>query len=62
LRDMYLDTLFENETFTESQIADYFYFCSDDVNLVEQCSKKDDLTVLELLQDKLKTYKENLKG
>ncbi|WP_353778814.1 carboxypeptidase-like regulatory domain-containing protein [Winogradskyella sp. 3972H.M.0a.05] len=62
IRDLYLEPLFENETFTEAQIAEFFYFCSDDDNFVTDCKTKDDITVLELLRMKLSTYKENLKG
>lgn len=62
MRNLYLEPLFADEELTEGQITEFFYFCSDDDDFVNQCRVKDDLTVFELLQAKLEIYKTNLKG
>lgn len=60
IKDFYSETLFENEEFTEAQKADYFYFCMDGLNFKDICERNDPSEVIPYLNEKLKTYKQNL--
>lgn len=60
MRDFYSETLLENEELTEAQKADYFYFCMDGLKFSDICTRNDPSEVIPFLNEKLKTYKQNL--
>ena len=56
----FADMLFENETLEEPQMAEFFYFASDDEQFLILCKSKSELLLYEFLQEKLKVFKTNL--
>jgi len=60
MRDFYSETLLENQELTKPQKADYFYFCMDDLKFKDICNRNDPSEVIPFLNEKLKTYKQNL--
>ncbi|RNC85143.1 MAG: hypothetical protein ED556_11300 [Winogradskyella sp.] len=60
IKELYSESLFENEEFTTGQINDYFYFCMDAENFKTICQRNDPTEIIPFLEEKLKTYKENL--
>ena len=61
LKEDYSYVLFEDQEFEEHQIMEFFFFCSEDQDFVKRCSPKNSLLVFEFLQEKLVTFKKNLK-
>jgi len=53
--------LFSMETLPEVSRNEFFYFCSEDVNFVARCKNKNDLEILEFLNEKLIQFKSNSK-
>ncbi|WP_034041280.1 hypothetical protein [Wocania ichthyoenteri] len=43
----------------EDQVADFFYFCSDDENFIKYCKDQTDFEILIFLRMKYQQYKEN---
>lgn len=62
IRDFYTKMILEDVNFTEAQTADYFYFCMDDERFINICKRNDPTEVIPFLQEKLATYKLNLKS
>ena len=60
LKEFYSESLFKNETLTDGQQAEYFYFCMDADNFLDLCKRNDPSEVIPFLKEKLKIYKQNL--
>ena len=45
----------------DSQVNDFFYFCSEDENFIKNCNNKTDFQILIFLRQKYRQYQENLK-
>lgn len=58
----YSTIVLQDEEFTQAQKMDYFFFCSEDKEFTKICSGTNGLLILEFLQNKLKTYKQNQKN
>lgn len=59
LRIDYESIIFENDSLTESLKNEYFLFCQEDESFLGLCEEKNELKLLEYLQQKLKAYREN---
>ena len=59
LKAKYSKDLFRIHSLEKEKQMDYFYFCSEDENFIEKCTKNNDLVVLEFLKDKLVEYRLN---
>lgn len=62
MRDFYLKIILDKEHFSNSQKADYFYFCMDDSNFKTICERNDPSEVIPFLNEKLSAYKQNLQS
>ena len=60
LKAHYSESLFENETLSQEQKMEFFFFCSEDVDFETNCRTDNKLKILEFLQHKLLKYKKNL--
>ena len=57
LKAAYSDLIFKNEKLSESQILQYFYYCSDDANFTSLCKGKSELTQVAFLIKKREEFK-----
>lgn len=60
LKEQYSKAIFESEEVPEALIADYFYFCMDDLNFTGICERNDPTEIIPFLKEKLKAYLVNL--
>lgn len=61
LRIDYESILFEKDTLVESLRNEYFMFCQEDESFLVLCEEKNDIKMLEYMQQKLKAYRDNRK-
>jgi len=61
LKANYSEALFEGETIEDHQKMEFWFFCSEDENFEKRCRIKNNLMILEFLQEKLIAYKKNRK-
>lgn len=59
LRIDYEDIIFEKDTLVATLKNEYFLFCQEDERFLGLCEEKNELKLLEYLQEKLKAYREN---
>jgi hypothetical protein len=59
LRNDYESIIFEKDTLAENLRNEYFLFSQEDVNFLKLCEEKNEIKLLEYLQQKLKAYKKN---
>ncbi|BAO76264.1 hypothetical protein WPG_2034 [Winogradskyella sp. PG-2] len=62
LRIDYESIIFENDTLAENLKNEYFLFCQEDESFLGLCEEKNEIKLLEYLQQKLKAYQENRKS
>lgn len=61
LKANFSESIFQNQTLSEHQKIEFFFFCSEDKNFMIIGNTKSDLEILEFFQNKLKLYLSNLK-
>ena len=59
LRADYESIIFEKDSLPENLKTEYFLFSQEDENFLNLCEKKNEIKLLEFLQQKLKAYREN---
>lgn len=59
LRRDYESIIFEKDTLAENLRNEYFLFCQEDEIFIGLCEEKNEMKLLEYLQQKLKAYREN---
>lgn len=59
LRIDYESIIFEKDSLAQNLRSEYFLFCQEDERFLGLCEEKNELKLLEYLQEKLKAYREN---
>lgn len=62
LRRDYEGIIFENDTLAATLRNEYFLFCQEDEVFLSLCEEKNEIKLLEYLQQKLKAYRKNLES
>ncbi len=62
IRAQYSDIILGESNLEDHQKNDFFFFCSEDEKFMDISNSANDLLILEFLQEKHKTYLQNLKG
>lgn len=62
IKAKFSEDLFSESTLEEHLMYEFFYFCSEDPDFTNKCGGSNDLEAMSFLQEKLITYRANLKN